>query len=298
MHANQVPIASSVVRALINDQFPQWRTLPITPVVGPGTVNAIFRIGEQLAARFPLQGDDPAAVLRQVQAETNASAKLLGQTRFPTPQPVAIGQPGAGYELPWSIQTWLPGLVATDHDPSNSVGFAQDLAEFITAVRVIPSDGKTFTGSGRGGVLSNHDDWMQTCFARSEGLLDVVRLRHMWALMRELPRGPGVDVTNHGDLIPTNMLATADGRLAGILDVGGLSPADPALDLVAAWHLLEPGPRTVFRECLCLDELQWQRGRAWAFEQAMGLVWYYAHTNPAMSTIGQRTLDRILADSS
>jgi hypothetical protein len=27
----------------------------------------------------------------------------------------------------------------------------------------------------------------------------------------------------------------------------------------------------------------WERGKAWAFEQAMGAVWHYAESNPAMS---------------
>ncbi len=39
----------------------------------------------------------------------------------------------------------------------------------------------------------------------------------------------------HGDLIPGNVLV-ADARLAGVIDVGGLGPADPALDPVAAWR--------------------------------------------------------------
>jgi hypothetical protein len=51
------------------------------------------------------------------------------------------------------------------------------------------------------------------------------------------------------------------------------------LDLVAAWHLLEDGPRQVLREDLRCDDLEWERGKAWAFEQAMGLVWYYAQSN-------------------
>jgi len=50
----------------------------------------------------------------------------------------------------------------------------------------------------------------------------------------------------HGDLIPGNVLV-AGGRLAGVIDVGGLGPPDPALDLVAAWHLLEVGPRPALR---------------------------------------------------
>jgi hypothetical protein len=36
---------------------------------------------------------------------------------------------------------------------------------------------------------------------------------------------------------------------------------------------------------------------AWAFQQAMGLVWYYAASNPAVSRLGRRTLDRILAQA-
>ena len=97
---------------------------------------------------------------------------------------------------------------------------------------------------------------------------------------------------NHGDLIPGNVLVRS-GRLAGILDVGGLGPADPALDLVAAWHLLEPGPRQVLRDELGCGDLDWARGRAWAFEQAMGAVWYYVDSNPAMSRMGRRTLWRL-----
>jgi aminoglycoside phosphotransferase (APT) family kinase protein len=135
---------------------------------------------------------------------------------------------------------------------------------------------------------------METCFQNSQHLLDVARLRRTWAGMRTLPRGPAGDVMTHGDLIPGNVLV-ADGHLAGILDVGGLGPADPALDLVGAWHLLEAGPRLVLRAALGCDDLEWERGKAWAFEQAMGLVWYYADSNPAMSRIGRRTLDRIMA---
>lgn len=33
-------------------------------------------------------------------------------------------------------------------------------------------------------------------------------------------------------------------------------------------------------------EVQWRRGMAWAFEQAMGLVWYYEVSNPLVSLWG------------
>ncbi|XGX77411.1 hypothetical protein LQK93_00183 [Terrabacter sp. BE26] len=58
----------------------------------------------------------------------------------------------------------------------------------------------------------------------------------------------------HGDLVPPNVLIE-DGRLVGVLDGGGFGPADPALDLVAAWHLLDETQRDMLRgELDCSDE--------------------------------------------
>jgi len=303
MHANQLDVSLPTVRALVDDQFPQWQGLPIRNVVSTGTVNAIFRIGDRLAARFPLLPGDAAETRRWLEEEARAARELMGRTRFPTPEPVALGEPGAGYPLPWSVQTWLPGVVATDEDPGSSasrpscqsVPFAHDLAEFIGDVRAIDTGGRTFSGGGRGGDLRAHDPWMETCFENSEEILDVARLRRMWLVLRNLPRGGTGDVMAHGDLVPGNVLVS-DGRLAGVLDVGGLRPADPALDLVSAWHLLDARPRQVLRDDLACDELMWERGKAWAFEQAMGAVWYYRESNPAMSRMGRRTLARVMAE--
>jgi aminoglycoside phosphotransferase (APT) family kinase protein len=295
MHPDQLSVSSETVRELVDAQFPTWRGLHVRPIVSQGTVNAIFRVGDHLAARFPLRSVDVAVTRELLEAEADAARELVGRTRFPIPEPVAIGEPGAGYPLPWSVQTWIPGVVAADEDPGGSVGFAQDLAEFITDVRAIDARGRTFNGRGRGGDLRSHCEWMETCFQRSEQLLDVPRLRRAWAVLRDLPRGGSGDVMTHGDLIPGNVLVSG-GRLAGVLDVGGLRPADPALDLVSAWHLLDTGPRQVLRKDLGCDDLVWERGKAWAFEQAMGATWYYVESNPPMSRMGRRTLERILAD--
>lgn len=296
MHPGQLAVSPGTVRELVDAQFPQWRGLAIKPVDSQGTVNAIFRIGDHLAARLPVEPGDPGLARQHLEFEARAACELAGRTRFRTPEPVALGEPGVGYPLPWLVQTWLPGVTATDEDPGGSTAFAHDLAEFIGGVRGISTRGRTFSGSGRGGDLASHDAWMQTCFARSGQLLDVPRLRRMWDIFRGLPRGAGGDMMSHGDLIPGNVLVSG-GRLAGVLDVGGLGPADPALDLVAAWHLLEAGPRQVLRDDLGCDDLDWERGKAWAFEQAMGAVWYYADSNIAMCQMGQRTLERIQADT-
>ena len=239
MHPGQLDVAPETVRRLVARQFPQWRELPLRAVRTQGTVNALYRLGDDLVARLPLV----AATRERLEAEASAARELLGRTRFATPEPVAIGEPGPGYPLPWSVQTWVPGTVATPD--GHSEAFAHDLAELIEGVRAIDTRGRTFSGDNRGGHLPDHDAWMETCLQHSEGLLDVPPLRRLWAAFRELPREGG-DVMTHGDLIPGNLLVDG-GRLAGVIDVGGLGPADPALDLVAAWHLLDTGPREAFR---------------------------------------------------
>ncbi|MGW9132894.1 aminoglycoside phosphotransferase family protein [Streptomyces sp. NPDC055681] len=292
MHDDQVDVTTETVAALIQEQFPQWSDKAIRPLPSTGTVNGIFRVGDGLSARFPLRLTGVAEAWATLEQEARASAELAQVSRFPVPEPIALGKPGAGFPMPWSVQTWVPGTIAFDADPGGSGAFAEDLAAFITDLRKADTRERLFSGEGRGGVLDHHDDWMAECFEESEGLLDVPRLRRLWSHFRELPR-TGADVMNHGDLIPGNVLVTG-GRLAGVLDTGGFGPADPALDLVSAWHLLEPGPRDILRRALGCDDLEWERGKAWAFQQAMGVVWYYIETNPTMSGMGRRTLDRIL----
>ncbi|SER25926.1 phosphotransferase [Microlunatus flavus] len=300
MHEGQLDVTEDLVRALVADQLPAYADRPVRLLPQTGTVNAIARLGDDLAARFPLQPADPAAVRAGLEQEASAARAVLGRVRVPVPAPVALGEPGHGYPLPWSVQTWLPGTDAWGADPSGSEAFARDLARLVRDLRAVPTGGRTFVGerrTNRGGTIGDHDAWVRTCLERSAGLLDVPALTALWERLRDLPRGDEPDLTTHGDLIGGNVLVAGSGataRLAGLLDVGGTGPADPALDLVGAWHLLDDGPRAVFREALGVEDEPWARGVAWAYEQALGLVWYYRTTNPVMSAQGRRTLARIL----
>jgi aminoglycoside phosphotransferase (APT) family kinase protein len=294
MHEDQLEVLESTVRRLVDEQFPRWKELTVRELPNAGTVNAIFRIGDDLAARFPLRAEDPSRARAWLMAETAAARELADACTVPTPEPVAIGEPGHGYPLPWSVQTWLAGRVATVDDPAGSTVFAQDLAACIASLRATDTRGRRFEGEGRGGHLPDHDEWMEICFGESEGLLDVPRLREMWDGLRTLPSVDS-DVMCHGDLTPSNILVR-DGRLVGVLDGGGFAAADPALDLVGAWHLLDGVQRQVLRDALGCGDVQWRRGMAWAFQQSMGLVWYYAGSNPTMSRWGRRTLDRLVSD--
>lgn len=292
MHEDQIQVDEDVARRLVHEQFPQWAELTVRTVPTAATVNAIFRVGDSLAARFPLRAAHPAEVRRWLSHESDAAREFATVSTVPSPEPVALGEPGDGYPLPWSLQTWVPGRDAVAEDPAGSRRFAEDLARLISRLRAVPVRGRRFNGQGRGGHLPDHDGWMALCFDKSRGLVDVPRLRALWADLRSLPE-PDEQVMSHGDLTPPNVLVHG-GRLVGVLDTGGFGAADPALDLVSVWHLLDSEQRTLFRDLLQCSDVQWRRGMAWALEQAMGLVWYYAETNPVMSRWGQRTLGRLL----
>ena len=135
MHDDQVDVTTEIVATLLQEQFPQWSGKAIQVLSSTGTVHAIFRIGNDLSARFPLRLADAAEALAVLEQEARASAELAQVSRFPAPEPVALGKPGAGCPMPWSVQTWVPGTVAFDADPGGSDAFAEDLAAFIADLR-------------------------------------------------------------------------------------------------------------------------------------------------------------------
>ena len=53
MHEGEADIESTVVRRLLEVQFPELAQLPIRPVESMGTVNVIFRLGDDLCVRLP-----------------------------------------------------------------------------------------------------------------------------------------------------------------------------------------------------------------------------------------------------
>jgi aminoglycoside phosphotransferase (APT) family kinase protein len=294
MHDHQVHIDADAIRGVIIDQFPEYRHECIEQLETTGTVNAIFRIGSGVAARFPLRTMKPLECANMLLSEAIAMTEFAKHSPFATPRPLGLGQPGALYPMPWAVQSWIEGDVVTPNRLATSTTFARDVAHLIASLRAADTHGRHFDGRERGGNLPDHDHWMEVCFKNSEGLLDVPRLRLMWARLRELPPS-GPDVMSHRDLIPANLLVHGE-RLASVLDAGSFGPADPALDLVAAWHLLDRDRRDIVRGHLGSGEVEWKRGAAWAFQQAMGLVWYYERTNPSMSALGRNTLSRLLDD--
>ena len=294
MHRDQIQIDVDIARRLVAENFPEYCSDFVQPVDSSGTVSAIYRVGETAAARFPLQGTDPVAVDAWLRREANASVEFAGCCPFATPRPLGFGRPGWSYPLPWSMQTWLDGVIATPTGLEASEIFAGEIGTLLESLRGADTRGRAFDGEGRGGVIGQQDAWMTTSLANSGELLDVAVLRSIWHELRNLPPA-GEVVMSHKDLIPPNILVQGE-RIVGILDAGGFGPADPALDLVSTWHLLGHDARDQVRTRLRVKKDEWLRGAAWAFAQAMGVVWYYHRTNPTMAAFGRTTLQRLIDD--
>jgi aminoglycoside phosphotransferase (APT) family kinase protein len=283
MHADQVDLSPADVAALLAAQFPQWSGLPVRPLASDGTVNAMFRAGDELLLRFPLRPDADAA--RQQSAQDHAR-RITPFVPVAVPEPLGLGGPGDGYPGWWSVYRWIPG----DHVISDADRFARDLAGFVTALHGIDAGGRTWDGVYRGGPLAGEDEEVQPALARidRDG-----RLAAVWAACRDAPAATG-DVWIHADLMPGNLLSR-DGRLAAVIDLEAMTVGDPAVDLMPAWNMLPAGARDTYRRALGVDDATWLRGQGWALAQAAVALPYYVDTNPAMAATARRTLAAILA---
>lgn len=294
LHADQFDITTDLARRLVAEQFPVASGLPLVPVASTGTVTAIFRCGDELAVRLPLQPGTSAAELDQEHEASRVAAAALAPLRVV--EPVFVGEPTADYPSPWTVVRWLPGRPVTTAEADTR--FARDLAGGVRRLRALPLDGRTRRGTGRGGLLADVDaatrEWLDENAALIEATpgLSLPGLLELW---EDALAAPADDpwTWQHGDLMPGNLLVR-DGRLTAVIDWSTCDVGDPAYDLMPAWNLFEAGPREVFLSELGADEAAVLRSRGWALAQAIGGLGYYRETNPGMARLGEVTLRRIL----
>jgi len=292
MHDDQVDITPGAVARLVAGQFPQWRDLPVRPVASHGTVNALFRLGDQIVLRFPLRPGRDARLRDKLSAEQDIARRVAAHVPVPVPKPVGFGEPGEGYPGLWTAYTWIPGETASRERIGDPDEFARDLAGFVRALHGMGTGGRTWNGHTRGGPLRRRDESVRRALAESARLTDTARLARIWARCLQAPHD-AADVWIHADLMPGNLLVR-DGRLAGVIDVEDVCVGDPAVDLMPAWNLMAPGPRQVYRRALGVSGATWERGRGWAIVQAIVALPYYVDTNPVMAGTARRTLDAVL----
>ncbi len=294
MHIDEVDIDAALVRRLLTAQFPQWADLPIAPVRSAGTDNAIYRVGSDMAVRFPrIEG-----ATGQADKERQWLPRLAPRLPLAIPVPLAKGTPGDGYPWQWSVYRWLKGENATNERIADPAQAARDLAHFITVLqRIDPTDGPSprSHNSFRGLPLATRDVETRAAIASLDSILDTGAVSAAWDTALQSPAWSGPPVWIHGDLSPLNLLVQ-HGRLSAVIDFGCMGVGDPACDLQVAWNLLSAQTRDVFRAALVVDDATWARGRGWALSVGLIALPYYQSTNPVLAGIARRAIDEVLAD--
>lgn len=291
MHADEVHTDVSLVRRLLTAQFPEWADLPITPVASSGTDNAMFRLGKDMAVRLPRIG----WVAGNVAREQEWPPRLAPHLPVAIPVPLGYGKPAEGYPYTWSVCRWLEGVNPIVGQLAEPELLAEDLAEFVQAIRRVDPEGAP--ECGRGVPLAERDGPTREALGQLHGLIDVPAVTKVWDAAVELPEWTGPTAWMHGDLSPGNVLV-ADGRLKAVIDLGAVGVGDPTVDLMVAWNLLPANARSVFRAALDVDDDTWLRGRGWALSISLIQLPYYKDTNPALAENSRHVINEVMRASS
>jgi aminoglycoside phosphotransferase (APT) family kinase protein len=280
VHADELDVDETLVRALLAEQFPGWADLPLERA-GDGTVNVIYRLGEELSVRIPRR-DGPET---EDDLEFRWLPLLAPQLPVAIPRPVARGRPGAGYPWFWSVHTWLQGDL-----PTGPLAVA-DVAGLVSALQRIELPAAPEPAYGRGRPLADRDAYVRAALER----VDAPGALELWERAVSAPGWEHEPVWVHADLDRRNVLVR-DGRLAAVLDWGGVGVGDPAVDVMVAWKLVDAEERERFRELVGVGDATWLRAQGWVVSQALSALGYYTlDTNPAIVGEATRWLAEVLA---
>ncbi|MFE0822440.1 aminoglycoside phosphotransferase family protein [Streptomyces sp. NPDC058794] len=288
------PLDTGLVRRLVAGQFPRWRGLPVERFPSGGTVNAMYRLGDDMVVRLPLV----AGGAGDVTAEREWLPRLAPLLPTTIPEVLGAGEPAGGYPWPWSVCRWLPGDIPEAGALTAPEPLARDLARFVAAMRDVALPGAP--AAHRGGPLATLDAETRAALdalrALPEEGVDCGALDAVWEDALRAPGWDGPPVWLHADLMPGNLLVDG-GRLAAVIDFGCMGAGDPACDLFPAWNLLPATAREVFREALDVDDATWRRGRGRTLSQALIALPYYRRTNSAMAANARHVIRAVLAET-
>lgn len=274
MHADEVELSEALVRSLVDSQFPQHRFDELVIVEPWGTDNAIWRLGTDHVVRLPRID----WAVGQIGFEAEWLPRLAPYLSVAVPEPVAVGEPGCGYPFPWALHRWLPGQGATLEALANPVNFAMGVAEVITELRVIPTEGAP-AAKNRARPIHAYDAETRQMIDAAAHLIDADAALAIWEHAVDATPHDGQPVWVHGDL-EGNCLVS-NGKLTGLLDWGLGCVGDPAIDIQVAWSpLFTDESRRTFLQTLAVDDATIARAKGAAINQACGALPYYLDTYP------------------
>ena len=288
MHDDEVDHDADLVARLVAAQFPELADRPVTPFPSTGTVNAIYRLGDDLCVRLPRRREWSEDLAKELEW----LPRLAPHLPLRIPEPVGRGEPTDGYPFAWAVYRWTDGRPCGDAVIGDERSAASDLAGFVLALRRLDPHGGPPTGRR---PLRQLDDVTRAAIEASTDAIDSKAALIAWERALAAPAWDRTPVWIHTDLLPPNLLVDA-GRLTAVLDFGGVGVGDPAADVVPAWSVFGPAGRAVYRAGLDVDDGTWERARGYALHQAALIIPYYRVTNPGFVTMAVRTVGQVLAD--
>jgi aminoglycoside phosphotransferase (APT) family kinase protein len=271
----------ALVRALVDEQFPEWRGVPISRVEWDGWDNSTFRLGDRLKVRLPTA----SRYIAQVEKENRWLPLMAPHLPLIVPKPMAVGAPAHGYPWPWSVYEWIEGETSAKRRIADINAFAANLAGFLRALWQVDATGGPPAGPDnffRGGSLAVYHDETMRAIGALAGEIDTAGATAVWDLAMKSER-TDVPVWVHGDIAVGNLLVK-DGQLHAVIDFGSSAVGDPACDLVIAWTFLEGESRHIFKAELPPDEAMWARARGWALWKALITQANHGRLNPDEAT--------------
>lgn len=288
MHKNDLKINMDIVRNLINEQFPEYSNLPIDQLNSGGTVNYIFKLGQELYIRLPRVRE-----WSNIEKEYEVLSYLAPNLSLEIPEVIAVGKPDDFYPLKWAIYKWIKGSMYSDKLIIDEIKAAKDLANFIKELKSIaipPGAPK----AGREALGKLNKKTLKTIYS-ADNLNNKDKIIKIWKESLKAAPWDGKAAWIHSDLLRTNLLIQS-GNLNAVIDFGSAGIGDPAFDLIPAWTVFNSGGRGIFKNCINADRESWIRARGYALHQAVLIIPYYKKSNPEFTLMAQRTLNEILAD--
>ena len=240
----EVAIDEKLVRALLADQFPELDARSAR-LLGEGWDNSVWIVEEAWAFRFPRR----AVAIPGVRRELELLPKLAPLLPAPVPEPRFVGVPCDRFPWPFFGAPLLGGVEPAEADLSDgSRGkLGAELGRFLRVLHDLDLDVELPLDP-----LGRADMTVRVPRAREN--IEWLRDQALWtppaAVERILARAEALPLSEehmlvHGDLHLRHVLVAHQG-IAAVIDWGDACRADPCIDLMLVWSLLDPSARGRF----------------------------------------------------